>query len=102
MARKKRTNDPEDWKRYNKFKEENTKLRKEITKLRKLIKQDFEDLLEEREERVKEGLPPIKLVCEVCGNDNLNELPIKRPDGNFSVRICNSCGHRHKMKKLKE
>jgi len=102
MARKKKTNDVDDWKRYNKFKDENIKLRKEVSKLRKLVKDSHEDVLEERQLRVDEGLPPVLPMCEVCGNNDLKNIPIVRKDGSFNMRLCNSCGHRHPLKKLKE
>ena len=98
MGRKDRE---EDWHRFNKFKEENQKLRKEVSKLRKLVKEVYSDKLEQRLRRQEEGLEPIKPLCETCGNENLSLLPIKRSDGEFEIRICNICGTRSNMKKVK-
>jgi len=90
-----------DWRRYKKFEEENQKLRKEVTKLRKVINNMVIDQLEERARRVDDGEEAISHTCEVCGNDDLHIVPIKRADGNFEIRVCKSCGHRSQMKKSK-
>ena len=97
MGRKR--NSEEYWRRYEKFKEENQKLRKEVTKLRKLVKEMYSDSLQEKLRRQEEGLDPIKPLCEICGNDDLTELPIRRADGEFFIRTCNNCGTRSDMKK---
>lgn len=97
-----RRNKEEDWHRFNKFKEENQKLRKEVSKLRKLVKEMYSDKLEERLKRQEEGLEPIKPLCETCGNDDLGTLSIKRPDGEFEIKVCNVCGTRSSMKKVKK
>lgn len=99
MGRKRKSE--EDWHRYNKFKEDNQKLRKEVGKLRKLVKELTQDRLEERLRRQSEGLEPVKPLCETCGNDDLGSVPINRPDGQFEIRVCNSCGQRSEMKKVK-
>lgn len=91
-----------DWKRYKKFEEENQRLRKEVTKLRKVINNMVIDQLEERARKVDAGEAPISKVCEVCGNDDLHIVPIKRADGHFEIRVCKSCSHRSQMKKSKE
>lgn len=96
-----RRNKEEDWRRFNKFKEENQKLRKEVSKLRKLVKEMYSDRLEERLKRQEEGLEPRVPLCETCGNDDLNIVLITRPDGNFEIRVCNNCGTRSDMKKVK-
>lgn len=98
MGRKRRSE--EDWRRYSKFKEDNQKLRKEVTKLRKLVKELTQDHLAEKLRRQSEGLEPIKPLCETCGNDDLDIIPINRPDGEFEIRVCNSCGQRSEMKKV--
>ncbi len=90
-----------DWRRYRKFEQENEKLRKEVSKLRRVINTIVIDQLEERVRRIEDGDAPIILVCEICGNDDLHNVPIKRPDGEFEIRICKSCGHRHNLKKMK-
>lgn len=99
MGRKKKE---EDWRRFNKFKEENQKLRKEVSKLRKLVKEAYSDRLEDRLRRQEEGLEPRVPLCDICGNDDLSIMPINRPDGQFEIRICNNCGSRSDMKKVKE
>lgn len=100
MARKRRNED--DWRRFNKFKEENQKLRKEVAKLRKLVKDAYSDQLQEKLRRQDEGLEPRKPLCEICGNDDLTDVPINRPDGKFNITVCNNCGNRSDMKKVKE
>lgn len=90
-----------EWRRYKKFEQENEKLRKEVTKLRKVINNMVIDQLEERAEKVKNGEKAIPHACEVCGNDDLDVLPINRPDGEFEIRMCKSCGHRSQLKKTK-
>lgn len=99
MGRKR--NNEDDWRRFNKFKEDNQRLKKELTKLRKLVKEVYSDKLEERLRRQEDGLEPIKPLCEVCGNDDLNVVPINRPDGKFEIKVCNNCGTRSSMKKVK-
>ena len=94
-------NSEEHWRRYEKFKEENQKLRKEVTKLRKLVKEMYSDRLQEKLKRQEDGLDPVKPLCEVCGNDDLAEVDIKRADGDFYIRVCNTCGTRSDMKKKK-
>jgi hypothetical protein len=88
-----------DWRRYKKFEQENEKLRKEVAKLRKIINTMVIDQLEERVERVSKGERPIPHSCEVCGNEDLLPIPIKRADGDFEVRLCKSCGHRSDLKR---
>lgn len=100
MARKRHNED--DWRRFNKFKEENVKLRKEVSKLRKLVKEMYSDRLEEKLRRQEEGIDPVKPLCEICGNDDLTEVPINRADGKFIIRVCNNCGTRSGMKKVKD
>jgi hypothetical protein len=90
-----------DWRRYRKFEQENEKLRKEVNKLRKVINNIVIDELEKRALRVDDGEPAHLPICEICGNEDLYAVPIKRPDGEFEIRICKSCGHRHSMKKVK-
>lgn len=101
MARGKKEK-KDDWVRYNKFRDENTKLKKEVTKLRKLVKENYIDDLQEKQDRKDEGLEPRKPICEVCGNDNLTALDIPRADGMFTMNLCNSCGHRSTLKKKKD
>jgi transcription elongation factor Elf1 len=91
-----------DWRRYRKFEQENEKLRKEVSKLRKVINNLVVDQLEERAKKVDEGEDPVTLVCEVCGNEDLHSVPIKRADGNFEIRICKSCSHRSQLKRKKD
>jgi len=100
MAKKR--NDESEWRRFNKFKEENEKLRKEVSKLRKLVKDMYSDKLEEKLRRQEEGLEPRKQLCETCGNDDLADIPINRPDGKFVVKVCSNCGTRSDMKKVKD
>lgn len=100
MARKR--SDEGEWRRYNKFKEENQKLRKEVSKLRKLVKELHSTSLQQKLKRQEDGLEPVKPLCEICGNDDLSEVPIKRMDGNFTINVCNNCGTRSKMKKAKK
>ncbi len=90
-----------DWRRYKKFEVENEKLRKEVSKLRRVINNMVIDQLEERVKKVEEDESPLSPVCDVCGNDDLHSVPIKRPDGEFEIRICKSCSHRSQMKKIK-
>ena len=97
MARKK---NEDDWRRHHKFKEENVKLRREVSKLRKLVKEAYSDRLEERLKRQEDGLEPYKQLCEICGNEDLLDIPINRPDGKFTIRMCNCCDHRGDMKKV--
>lgn len=99
MAKK---NSKEDWVKFNKFRDENTKLKKEVTKLRKLVKDAFTDELDVKVKRQEQGLEPRKPVCEICGNDNLTVLDINRADGAFTLNLCNSCGNRSGLKKKKE
>lgn len=91
-----------DWRRYKKFEQENEKLRKEVSKLRKILNSTVIDELEKRVLRVERDEPALIIGCEVCGNETLNLLPIKRADGEFEIRICAACGHRHQMKRKKE
>lgn len=90
-----------DWRRYKEFEQENKKLRKEVNKLRKIINSMVVDQLEERAKRIDEGKKPILNSCEQCGNEDLQIVPIKRPDGEFEIRICKSCSYRSQMKKSK-
>lgn len=99
MARKK---NEDDWRRHNKFKEENKKLQKEVAKLRKLVKETYSDNLKDKQHRKEEGLEPRKPLCEICGNDDLTDIEINRLDGKFLIKLCNSCGNRSDMKKVKE
>jgi hypothetical protein len=98
MAR--RSNSKEHWRRYKKFEQENEKLRKEVSKLRKVINSMVVDQLEARAKRVENGEAPISILCEICGNGDIHEVSITRPDGEFEIRICKSCCHRHQMKKI--
>ena len=91
-----------DWRRYKKFEQENEKLRKEVSKLRKILNNAVIDELEQRAQRIERDEPAVVICCDICGNDTLNSFPIKRPDGEFEIRICAACGHRHQMKKKKE
>lgn len=97
---KKRNKD--EWRRFNKFQEENIKLRKEVSKLRRLVKETYSDALKEKLDRQEQGLEPVKPLCEICGNDDLTEVPIVRPDGKFKIDVCNNCSSRSDMKKVKE
>lgn len=91
-----------DWRRYRKFEQENEKLRKEVSKLRKILNSVIIDELEKKVQRIERNDPAIIISCEICGNETLNSLPIKRPDGDFEIRICAACGHRHQMKRIKK
>lgn len=90
-----------DWKRFRKFEQENEKLRKEISKLRKTVNSVLVDQLEERARRVSIGEKPYIPVCDICGEDKLEIVSIKRLDGNWEIKVCTLCGHRHQMKKVK-
>ena len=91
-----------DWRRFRKFEQENATLKKEVSKLRKLVNSlALVDQLEERAENIQQGKPPITKVCERCGNDDLTDMSIKRPDGEWEIMICKSCQHRSQMKKVK-
>ena len=35
-------------------------------------------------------------------SEDLHTIPVKRPDGQYEIKLCSSCSHRHPMKKLKE
>lgn len=95
MSGRKRGNKQDEWRRYTKFKEENQKLKKEVSKLRKQLKDATQiDQLSSKLEAA-----PKQEVCPICGNSDLNTLPIKRQDGEFKLVICNSCGHRSNIKK---
>lgn len=102
MGRRNKKDTEEYWHRYEKFKEENQKLRKEVAKLRKLVREMYSDRLQDKLKRQEEGLEPIKPLCETCGNENLSEVPIKRADGEFYIKVCNHCGTRSDMKKKKD
>lgn len=91
-----------EWKRYKKFEQENERLRKEVSKLRKVVNNLVIDQLEERANKVENGQSAITPICEICGNDDLHSVPIKRPDGEFEIKVCKSCSHRSSMKKVKE
>lgn len=91
-----------DWRRYRKFEQENEKLRKEVSKLRKVINTMVVDQLAERVEKVQAGKAPISLICEICGNNDLHTVPIKRADGQWEIKICKNCSHRSQMKKKSE
>ena len=97
-----RRNKEDDWRRFNKFREENSKLRKEVSKLRKLVKETYADKLEERLKRQEDGLEPVKPLCEICGNDDLTMVAINRPDGKFEIKVCNNCGSRSNMEKVRD
>ena len=90
-----------DWRRYLKFELENEKLRKEVSKLRKVINNMVIDQLEKRVKRIDEGEAAILPICEVCGNEDLHTVPIKRIDGHFEIKLCKSCNHRSAMRKVK-
>ena len=98
MARR-RSKTADDWRRFKKFEEENEKLRKEVSKLRKIVNSKVVDVLEEREKRVDVGLSPRIEICEICGNEDISKIPIKRVDGVFEIKVCNSCNHRSQLKK---
>lgn len=108
MARKKgkkgsgSKDDRNDWHRFNKFKEENEKLRKEVSKLRKLVDSVLVDRLQKKQDRVDNNESAIEPVCERCGNTDLVSIPISRPDGKFEIITCKSCNHRSPLKKMKE
>lgn len=103
MAGKKgRKDDSEDWRRFQKFQEENTQLKKEVAKLRKLVKESYVDSLNEKLKRQKDGEDPIKPLCSTCGNDDLHNVDVLRADGAFFFVICNNCGNRSSIKKKKE
>lgn len=107
MARKKskkssgNRDDRNDWHRFNKFKEENEKLRKEVSKLRKIVQDVLVDRLEKKQSRVDNNEPAIEPVCERCGNSDLKSIPIPRPDGKFEIITCKSCSFRSPLKKIK-
>ena len=101
-GRKPKKTSEDDWKRFDHFKAENEQLRKEVTKLRKIVKDTCVDSLSEKLKRQEKGLDPIKPLCECCGNDNLQNVDILRPDGAFSFSVCNSCGTRSQIKKKRE
>ncbi len=90
-----------EWRRYQKFEQENEKLRKEVSKLRKQVRTSLVDKLEERSDRVREGKPAILPTCENCGNEDVEFIPIKRTDGNFEIKVCKTCQHKSKMKQKK-
>jgi len=89
-----------EWRRYKKFEQENEKLRKEVSKLRSIVNNVVIDKLEERANKIENNQPTITPVCEVCGNDNIHSVPIKRPDGEFEIKVCKSCNHRSAMRKI--
>ena len=91
-----------DWSRYNKFREENEKLRKEVSRLRKIVQEVLVDRLEEKQNRIDKHELAIEITCEQCGNTNINKIPITRPDGKFEIISCNSCGNRGTLKRVKE
>jgi hypothetical protein len=103
MARRKKDN-PDDWRRFNKFKNENEKLRKEVTKLRKLVQDSSIDKLEQRQHRADKGEEPFEkeILCEQCGNPDIKVISIPRADGKFELVTCKSCGFRSELKKVKE
>lgn len=89
-----------EWRRYKKFEQENERLRKEVSKLRKIVNNLVVDKLEERASKVDTGEARMTPTCEVCGNEDLHSVPIKRPDGEFEIKVCKSCSHRSPMKKV--
>ena len=101
MARRK--DNADDWRRFNKFKEENEKLRKEVSKLRKMVQEAFIDKLEKRQNKLdnNEATIEIQHLCEQCGNDDIKTITLPRADGKFELIVCKSCGHRSELKKLK-
>jgi hypothetical protein len=103
MARKKKDN-PDDWRRFNKFKSENEKLRKEVTKWRKLAQESSLDKLEARQRRTEKGEDAFEkeILCEQCGNPDVKTITIPRADGKFELVMCKSCGFRSELKKIKE
>ena len=108
MARKKgkrssegSKNERSDWHRYNKFKEENERLRKEVSKLRKIVNEVLVDRLEKKQARVDNDECANEPTCERCGNTDIKTITIPRADGKFEIVTCNSCKHRSQMKKLK-
>lgn len=92
--------DRSDWSRYNKFKEENEKLRKEVSKLRKMVQEVLVDRLEKKQARVDNDEPAIESTCERCGNTDIKKITIPRSDGKFEIITCNSCKHRSNLKKI--
>ncbi len=92
----------EDWIKFNEFRDENVRLKKEVTKLRKLVKESLIDNLQDKKDRVDQGLQPRKPICDICGNDNLTDMEVPRADGTFTFYVCNSCGNRSAMKRKKE
>ena len=101
MASSRSRSSKNDWRRFRKFEQENEKLRKEISKLRKLVNSVVVDQLENKASRVKDGEKAYVPICVVCGEDKLHIVSINRPDGEFEIKVCTLCNHRHPMKKLK-
>lgn len=103
MARKKKDN-PDDWRRFNKFKNENEKLRKEVATLRKLVQQGSIDKLDARQKRSENNQPCMEkeTLCERCGNPDIKKMVFPRADGKFELIACKSCGHRTELKKSKD
>lgn len=91
--------DRADWHRYNKFKEENEKLRKEVAKLRKIINEVLVDRLEKKQARVDIDEPANEPCCERCGNTDIKTISIPRPDGKFEIITCKSCKHRSDLRR---
>lgn len=102
MARKPKKTEEDDWKRFQHFQSENADLKKEIVKLRKLVRETCVDSLNEKLKRQKDGIEPIKPLCHICGNEDLKNVDVVRPDGTFYFAICNSCGSKSTLKKKKE
>lgn len=108
MARKQKSkrgsgnkDDRTDWSRFNKFKEENEKLRKEVSKLRKTLQDVLIDRLEKKQARIDNNDPAIEPCCERCGNTDIKKITIPRADGKFEIILCQSCKHRSDLKKVK-
>jgi cytochrome c556 len=108
MARKQKSkrgsgskDDRTDWSRYNKFKEENEKLRKEVSKLRKMLQEVLVDRLEKKQARVERDEPAMEPCCERCGNTDIKKITIPRPDGKFEIITCKSCKFRSDLKRMK-
>jgi len=87
-----------EWKRYEKFEQENEKLRKEVSKLRKYAQTG---LINKMEQRAHVEEKPMLPTCENCGNESIHLIPIERKDGHFEIRICELCKHRTELKKTK-
>ena len=109
MARKQKSKrssgnkeDRGDWHRFQKFKEENEKLRKEVSKLRKMVQDVLVDRLEKKQSRGDFDEPTKEPTCERCGNTDIKTITVPRPDGRFEIITCQSCKHRTELRRVKE